>query len=676
MPSSGLVVDTRKRVLTPSQWAEDAWNGKEVVQDRFKLSKASEASIRAVHIKFGFGVFGEIVYHRTYSRIKADGSNESWHDTVIRVVNGVMSIRKDWYRKSGLEWQQGKWQKYACRMAVSMVQMHWLPPGRGLFAMGADLTYKRGAGALYNCSYGNMSSLSDDSAWLMEALMCGVGVGFEAKPENTEMCEPSGEALTYSVPDTKEGWAESVRVLIESYESGSNPIEFTYERIRAAGSPLKTFGGVASGPGPLIQLHDRIRVACSRYVAKEISSSRLKADVCNSIGCAVVMGNIRRSAQIMLGDPTDDEFYRLKDWSVNPDREDIGWMSNNSLALTQSKHFDEIPRIADGIRLNGEPGFVNFKNVQKFGRFGRPMADKAVGVNPCSEIFLEDREVCNLSETFPTRCQTSEDFFEALGFATFYSSTVSLLPTQWASTNRVVVRNRRIGVSISGIADWAAKIPFAKLTRTLRRGYEHVREQNAYLAAEAGVTPSIRVTCVKPSGTISLLAGVSPGMHFPPERVCVRRMRVGENMPIAELLMKAGVPYERDSYSDGTWCFEFPIHHGATRAAPEVSMWEQFSILAMLQREWADNGVSATVNFNPDTEGSQVENVLSQFAPVLKAVSMLPSKKNIYKQAPYEAISDSEYSARLAAIKPINWNKMEGSDGVDEKYCANDSCTI
>ena len=281
------------------------------------------------------------------------------------------------------------------------------------------------------------------------------------------------------------------------------------------------------------------------------------------------------------------------------------------------------------------------------------------------------------AENLPSRCSSDEEFFEALDYSTFYASTVALLPSHSQETNAVVARNRRIGVSMSGIVDWIGKVGSARATRLMRRGYDLVREVNARLAREAGVPASIRVTCVKPSGTVSLIAGVSPGMHYPAFTCSTRRIRVGSHTPIADFLVRSGVPNEPDACSQQTTVFSFPVKNGAARSATEVSAWEQLSLLAMLQREWADNAVSSTTYFHPETEGKQVAHMLAQFAPVTKCISMLPhTPKGKYAQMPYEGVTEEEYRAAKAAMPAIDWSRFSGSDGDQEadKFCSSASC--
>jgi len=627
------------------------------VQERFVLEEAFCKEILAKKAKFGFKGFGEAVYYRTYSRLKNDGTKEHWPDTVLRVINGVMSIRKNHYLQHTLAWDEEKWQRYAKKIAISMFDMKWLPPGRGLWIMGTEYIYERGSAALNNCGAVDTTDLSLAAGWTMDMLMCGVGVGFNTAWNGTGVTIPDKtDPVIYVIPDSREGWAESVQLLIESYTKKGTWFSFDYSKIRPEGSPIRGFGGTASGPAPLKELHGRIESYLDNYCQKKSDKTRCIADIMNAIGTCVVAGNVRRSAEIILGSVHDNTFLELKDYRKNPERAEIGWVSNNTVVLEKTEDFNKIPIIASHIRDNGEPGILNLINVQKYARYGEESADNASLANPCSEIPLESFELCNLSEVFPSLCMNDEEFYEALEHATFYASTVSLLPTHSARTNKVILRNRRIGVSISGIADMIDIHGKTELTRRLRKGYRLVRSVNKALAVEADVPASIRVTTVKPSGTISQLVGCSAGMHFPPFQYALRRIRIGNNSPICTLLKEVGVPHEDDRYSANTTVFEFPIDHGKTRNATVVSASEQFSLLAMLQREWSDNMVSCTIYYDPKTEGSQIEALLTQFIPVIKSVSVLPhSDQGTYKQMPYEGITKEQYEARLATMPSIDW---------------------
>ncbi|WP_345985181.1 fused protease/ribonucleoside-triphosphate reductase [Sulfurimonas sp. HSL-1656] len=649
-----------------------------MITERFELKAKVCAELRQRTPDFGFGGFGEATYYRTYSRRKEDGSQEHWADTVIRVMNGAMSVRKHHYATSRLHWDEAHWQSYAAEMAEAMFEMKWLPPGRGLWAMGTAYVYTRGGAALNNCGAVDTADLAAAADWTMDMLMCGVGVGFNTAWKGRGAAVPDkSRPVPFVIPDSREGWVASVRLLIESYTRGGAWFAFDYDTIRPAGAPIRGFGGTASGPEPLKTLHRRIEGYLDAFCAGETDATRCTADIFNAIGACVVAGNVRRSAEIALGSADDSTFLELKDYERHPERAEIGWMSNNTVVLEKTDDFKKLPMIARQIIANGEPGIMNLINVQKYARYGRDAHDNAWLANPCSEIPLESFELCNLAEVFPSRCEDENDFYKVLEYATFYASTVALLPTHRPETNTIVVRNRRIGISLSGVADMLDALGATELTRRLRKGYKVVRAVNQQLAADAGVPASIRVTTIKPSGTISQLAGVSSGMHFPTFQYALRRMRVGNDSAVCRVLKAAGVPHEADVYSDNTTVFAFPIDQGKTRKATEVSAWEQFAFLAMLQREWSDNMVSCTVYFDPETEGHQVEHMLAQFAPVIKSVSMLPhSETGAYKQMPYEGISRETYEEKLAAMPQIDWNLFADSDGIESRFCSNDTCEL
>jgi ribonucleoside-diphosphate reductase alpha chain len=662
------------------------------VNERFTLNPLTRRYLHSLTPDFGFGGLGAVVYYRTYSRLKEDGSQEQWADTVIRVIEGVMSIRKDWYLKHYIEWDETKWQKIANDMADAMFHFRFLPPGRGIWAMGTPYVYERGAMALQNCGYTEINLLSRDTSWAMDALMCGVGVGFGLGGfDAATITAPTQEfSREYRIPDTREGWVESVRLLIESFEKGgaSSPIVFIYDDIRPEGEPIRGFGGTASGAGPLIKLHDRIREILSQAgqmsdYGMPFDSTRVAADIMNAIGACVVAGNVRRSAEIALGSPTDQSFLNLKNYGTDDepgpayDRRELGWMSNNSIVIRSLDDLNALPSIADRIRNNGEPGIFNLLNVQKYGRYKEKMYDPATGCNPCAEQPLEDKEVCCLVEVFPTKCETDEQFFEALRLAQIYAHTVTLLPTHRVETNAVIARNHRIGESLSGIADWFDTVGAKKIVDLMRNGYDVVRETNRALAKEAGVPESVRVTTVKPSGTVSQLAGVSPGMHYPPYTRYIRRVRVGANTPIVNVLKSAGVPWEVDVYSDNTIVFEFPVEAKARRSQRDISMWQKAAMVVMLQLHWADNMVSNTITFDPRTEGHQIEDLLAYLVPLTKSISLLPdTDEGAYAQMPYEGITVAEYQRRVKEIRPIDWSKFGGSDGERENYCTNDGCEV
>lgn len=704
------------------------------VNERFELQNTQD--VRSITPKFGWpeSGFGEYIYYRFYSRtIRDEWGNqigqENWHDTVIRVINGLMSVRKDWYVKNYIQWDESRWQDLATKMAISLCRMEWLPPGRGLWAMGSDAVYERGAMPLYNCAYTHVGhDWIEDLCWLMDSLMNGAGVGFKPIRNGLRLTEPT-TWHEYVIPDTREGWVESIRQLLNAFVTGSMP-RFIYDEIRPKGSPIITFGGIASGPEPLMLAHERIERLCYKYVREDCDEMMFKADLANIEGVCVVSGNVRRGAEICCGDPNDEVFWNLKNYKLNPERAAWGWMSNNSVVMTEPEHFEMLSVIGYACSNGHDVGFINGKNL-KHGRLGKfdddVRFDFADGFNPCGEIPLESREVCNLAETLPTRCVDEDTWLDACGYATIYTSTVSLLPTHQPTTNAIIARNRRIGVSIIDYTGWVSENGVAACIRQMREGYKTIRRSNRELAAEAGIPESIRVTTIKPGGTVPKLAGRTSGASHPTHRYVLRRVNTGKDTPVDRVLRAAGMPFEESVYTPDTHVYAFPVEFGPADPATTVSIWEQAMNIVTLQREWADNAVSNTLYFkpmwvpvpgacivegengyivngqpcpcdmdwndegekyrfdfeqkrlfryNPNHEEGELEAVLAHIAPYVKSVSLLPhSTSGLFAQSPEEGITRERYSQLLKELPVIDWSTFENSDGEDEKYCTGEACT-
>lgn len=664
--------------IEPSLEAREDYRRMPFVRERFQLPDSTRGQIESLPSPWGWQGLSEALYYRSYSREKRSGGQERWADTVIRFIEGVLSIRKDYCLSRRLAWDEGYWRDYGVQMALAAAKFEWSPPGRGLWAMGTDYAYERGSACLTNCAFVDLDTGKDIAhalGWAMDMLMCGAGVGFSCTRKPIKMELPSGPVVIYDVCDTREAWVESYVLLVRSYLYGTNPIEFLYGRIRDKGTPLQGIGGRAAGSDPLKQIHCWARETCERYVHGEISVTVLKANLANFLGVCVSMGGIRRSSEILLGSVHDQDFLDLKNLERFPEREPWYWASNNTVLLETHEDFLAIPRVAEGIRRNGEPGVANLIAMRKFARFGRENYDPASGLNPCAEICLETFETCIVNNLYPSRCKTYPELVQAAKFATFYDSTVALLPTHRPETNRVVAKNRRIGVSIAGLADWLTATSDELVTRTLRDVYKEVKAENERLAREAGVPASIRVTTVKPDGSVAKLPGCSEGLHAPKFPHAIRRMGVQKDHPVVPVLRAAGFPCEPSAtMSDLEVVFEFPIAApDGSRTSKEQPIWEQISVAVMMQREWSDNAVSITGEFDPETEGADMARVVARNIPMLKSFSALPRSTGAYKQMPYEEISKEQYLARKRVLRPLNWTNFHG-DGEDEKYCQGGMC--
>lgn len=645
----------------------------------FKLDPAFVSSYVDQPVNFGFNGVGEIAYLRTYSRNKPDGVKEQWHETVERVVNGTFSIQKDHINNEGLEWKEHKGQRLAKRMYDAIFNMRFLPPGRGLFAMGSEAVHVKGlAAALQNCGFTSTEFIdknpSEPFTFMLDASACGVGVGFDTKGAGKiTILEPASDQA-FVIPDSREGWVESIKLLIEAYALGNPRPIFDYTLIRPAGVPLKTFGGVSSGPQPLIEMHQRVETILRNSIGKKITVTNI-ADIMNLIGRCIVAGGIRRTAQIMFGEIDDEEYLNLKNYDLNPERESWGWASNNSVYAPLGADYS---RAAKQAATNGEPGFCFMENVNNYARMNGVIdrRDKAIGFNPCSEQPLEHMELCTLVETFPFNCKNLDEYLETLEMAYLYAKTVTLLKTHWPKTNRVMKRNRRIGTGMSGIVQFIEGRGTQEFINWCEAGYAYILKQDHRYSNWFGIKESIRMTTIKPSGTVSLLAGATPGVHYMPAgRFHIRRIRIPNTSDMIAPLKAAGytvLPAAEDSVY--TSVVEIPVDAKASKSSDKVSMWEQLAIAALVQKHWSDNGVSVSVYFD-EHEAKDIKQALDYYQYQLKSVSFFPRLKGVYKQAPYEEISEETYLEMLAKLRIVDW-KGTTTQAVSEKFCDGDKCAV
>lgn len=1001
----------------------------------FRLLPDFIEKYKDVEPPFGFrdaggNSLGEITFIRTYSRVKDDGTKEKWWEVCERVINGMYTIQKDWAKNNKLPWNDNKAQTSAKEAFDRMFNLKWTPPGRGLWVTGTKLIHERNIVAgLYNCSFistGDMEHRDPGAvfAWVMDALMLGVGVGFdtrgEAKGIRIGVRDDSDEI--YQIPDTREGWAESIRLLLNSYLRTNKKIEFDYSLIRPYGEPIKGFGGTASGPEPLIKVHRQIEHILNNRPG-EVFDSRAIVDMVNLIGTCVVAGNVRRSATIALGKQGDNYFIELKNYEKYPERAEWGWMClpadtwiqtsdgprlvaqlidtpfaatvdgsdfksdngffptayrdvfkvttrqgysieatdnhpimtnhgfkrvdelqvNDKILITPHKNVswngdgtesngyvigslfgdgwitkesaylcthtsigdigefnatieshaqrsgisskfqkpttrgetrlksrafkflaesfkmkhgaknitDEIecassdfyrgfmrglfdsdgtvstyrsgasggqvilsqsgndiykiqrmlarlgiyssvrkasdtgftktkpgytlaisarsldtfaeligfshpdkknaldnvlalrnvvrdidkPYYADVVSVthsrktttydvtindlhafdangitvhnsnntvvidepgydyadaarriadNGEPGFLFLNTMQQYGRLKDAPDNKdwrVLGTNPCAEISLESRELCNLVEIHLNRHDSIEDYLRTIKFAYLYAKSITLLPTHWPETNAVIQRNRRIGASMTGIAGFVDKHGLPEFRTWADNGYDEIQRYDKRYSEWLGIRESIRTTTVKPSGSVSLLSGATPGVHWPSGgKYYLRAIRFANSDPMLTLFKMAWYKVEPDQYSDNTSVVYFPVKTDMDRSEKDVSIYEKIHLAAEAQNYWSDNSVSVTVTFDPETEKDDIARVLKMYEGNLKTVSFLPMSNEVYPQMPYTEITEKEYHDYVGTLLKIDFDAVY--DGVDNleavgsRFCDGDVCTI
>jgi ribonucleoside-triphosphate reductase len=637
---------------------------------------------------------GEITFLRTYSRLKEDGTKETWAEVCERVINGMYSLQKDHAKQSRLPWSDAKAAASAKEAYDRLFNLKWTPPGRGLWVMGTDIVnVQKNSAALQNCAFVSTMEMTKVNpakpfAFLMEASMLGVGVGFDDKgaDKGFEIYSPK-TPQDYDIPDTREGWAESTTALINSFLKPDQPSwDFNYDQIRPFGTPIKTFGGTAAGHEPLLKLHNKIReIFCGRE--GQLLTRKDIADIGNLIGVCVVSGNVRRSAELLIGRIDDEDFLNLKNPERFPERnsydmENPGWgyMSNNSVEVGVGTDFSPI---VDGIVRNGEPGVIWMDVSKAYGRLADAPNNKdhrIMGYNPCAEQSLESFEMCTLVETYLNRHESLEDFKRTLKFAYLYAKTVTLLPTHWEETNAIMQRNRRIGTSVSGVANFADNKGHHTLRQWMDEGYGVVKGYDQTYSEWLGVRESIKTTTVKPSGTVSILAGESPGVHWASGgRYFLRAIRFANTDPMLELFKMANYRIELDVTDSGRSVVYFPIKTGALRSEKEVSIYEKMALAATAQRYWSDNSVSVTVTFDAEEEKDAVGTVLHMYDGQLKTVSFLPMGNAVYPQMPYTSITEEEYEAYGAQLFPIDFAGVYAGmaiDAIGEAYCTTDACEI
>ncbi len=706
----------------------------------FTLSESFVDTYRGRPVDWGFtdaggNSLGEITFLRTYSRLKADGSKERWREVCQRVIEGMFSIQKDYAKANRLPWSDRKAQATAQDAYDRLFTFKWTPPGRGLWVMGTPLVNgQRNSAALQNCAFVSTANLSrrdpaEPFCFLMEASMLGIGVGFDIRGADLDLDvhHPSGGVHRIVIDDSREGWVESTRLLINSYLiAGQHPVDFDYSEIREAGQPIKGFGGTAAGPEPLMRLHRTLRTL---FAAATTLDAELIADIGNLIGVCVVSGNVRRSAELMLGRRADKGFLRFKDFSRYEQRKCIcighdhlsdpffpnncnagcacrqapggegdfewvqvsqgtadhraewGWMSNNSIAAEVG---EDLSDLHEGIALNGEPGVVWMDVSRAYGRLIDPPNHKdhrAMGYNPCAEQTLESYECCTLVETYIGRHETLEDYKRTLKVAYLYAKTVTLLPTHWERTNAIMQRNRRIGTSMSGIADFADRRGLPELRRWMDEGYGEIQRLDRVYSEWLCVRESIKTTTVKPGGTTPLLAGESPGVHWGPGgEYFDRAIRFSPDDPMLLHFKWAGYRTVLAEKENAEIVF-FPVRSKSLRSEREVSLYEKANLAVLAQRYWSDNSVSVTLSFDPETEADDVARILQMHEGQLKTVSFLPMlKAGAYENMPYTpSTREAHVEASMQLLKVDLSGIYDGAGALEaagEQYCTTDACEV
>jgi ribonucleoside-triphosphate reductase len=523
----------------------------------------------------------------------------------------------------------------------------------------------------------------------MFILLCGTGVGFSVEskyitqlPEIPETLFPSEH--TIMVHDSKEGWAKSFRLLLAHLYAGEIP-QWDVSRIRAAGARLKTFGGRASGPGPLVDLFE---FAVAMF--KNAKGRRLHSLECHDLMCkvgeVVVVGGVRRSAMISLSDLDDERIRHAKAgpwWELSPHRA----LANNSAVYNETpsvgKFMEEWSSLYNS--HSGERGIFNREAAKKaVAKYENRDPDHEFGTNPCSEIILRPYQFCNLTEVVVRAEDSFEDIKRKVRIATLLGtvqSTFTKFPYLRKLWQKNTEEERLLGVSMTGIFDHTSLCTAGpELDAALADLRAYARTVNVELAAKLGIPASTAITCVKPSGTVSQLVNSASGIHPRHAKHYIRRVRGDKKDPLSQFLISQGVPAEDCVYKPTqTTVFSFPQRAPAGLTRDEVTPIQHLELWLAYQRHWCEHKPSVTISVEEKDWPSVGAWVWEHFDEI-SGVSFLPYDGGTYRQAPYETCIEAEYEAMKAAMPTIKWEEFreltDNVEGAQMLACTAGVCEI
>ena len=620
--------------------------------------------------------YQSFIHTSRYARYVDGKGRESWPETVSRYMDNVVRpVLGD--------------DSYVNQIEEAILNLEVMPSMRAMMTAGPALERDNTAG--YNCSYLPVDDpKSFDEA--MFILLCGTGVGFSVErqyiqklPEVPELFESE---TTIIVKDSKEGWAKAFRQLLALLWAGEIP-QWNVSKVRPAGARLKTFGGRASGPAPLVDLFN-----FAVKIFKDAQGRKLSSIECHDLMCkigeVVVVGGVRRSAMISLSNLSDDRMRHAKSgqwWEQNPQRA----LANNSVAYTEKP--DSLSFMREWMSLvesgSGERGVFNREASKKqAAKFGRRNPEYDFGTNPCSEIILRPYQFCNLTEVVVRSTDNVDDLERKVKLATILG-TIQSTYTKFPYLRKVWRNNteeeRLLGVSLTGIMDNPLLTSKnAGLSKTL----EHLRSvavvTNHELADRLGIQQSAAITCVKPSGTVSQLVDSASGIHARHSHYYIRTVRGDNKDPLTQFMIDQGIPNEPDVFKpDQTTVFSFPVKAPAGAVVTEdLTAIEQLETWLMFQRHWCEHKPSVTINVRKD-EWFEVGAFVYEHFDEMSGVSFLPYNEHTYQQAPYQEIGKAEYE-ELSKLMPekIDWSLLTNYEESDNTVamqtmaCSGDVCEI
>jgi len=626
-----------------------------------------------------WGPIGYITYKRKYSR-RLDPRNvnsptEEFPQTVDRIIGACNS-------QLGCDFNENEQEE----LRGYFLQLKGSVAGRFWWQLGTDTVDKLGLLSLQNCAYTNIDDPIRPFTWVMDALMLGCGVGYSIQRKHVYQLPKVKEAIVidrldgagadYIVPDTREGWVKLLGKVMKAHFYSGEGFTYSCQLIRSKGAPIGGFGGVASGPDELVWGIQKIHEILNSKAGQKLEPIDC-LDIMNIIGKIVVAGNVRRSAQIAIGDYDDIAFLRAKSW-------DLGnvpnWraMSNNSVVCSDTS---KLPQEFWETYEKGEPyGLINIELAKLCGRLGEiQFPDPDIeGFNPCGEQGLADKETCCLAEIFLPSIETQEELIRVASYLYRINKHSLRLACHLKETEAIVHKNMRMGIGVTGVYQ----------ATTEQRGwldacYRYLRAYDEEYSKAMGWPISIKLTTIKPSGTLSLLPGVTPGGHPSPAGPCyIRRIRIATGSPLLKVCLDKGYHVEPQRNFDGsndhtTMVVSFPCKvPDHTPIGGTIPAIDQLETVKELQTQWSDNSVSVTVYYTLEELPGIKEWLAANYTNGMKTVSFLLSTGHGFDQPPYETITEEEYNKMVENTTPITDVNISEDDMDESEGCEGGACPV
>lgn len=625
-----------------------------------------------------WGEIGFITAKRTYARKLNEGdpksSTEEFSDIVKREIGACSKQLKVGFTKAEEEYY------FDTRM-----KLKWSVAGRFMWQLGTKTVDKLGLPSLQNCAGVVVDHPIRPFTWTFEMLMLGSGVGYNIQKEyvyqlpkvkrKVKIERVDSKDADFIVPDTREGWVKLLGKVLKAHFYSGEGFSYSVQLIRSKGAAIKGFGGEASGPEELCWGMEEISKILNRRSTQKVKPIDC-LDIMNIIGYIVVSGNVRRSAQIAIGDYDDIEFLQAKRWDLG---KIPNWraMSNNSIACDDTT---KLTKDFWDTYNEGEPyGLINLKLSREIGRTGEtqyPDPDVVV-FNPCAEQSLNNYETCCLSEIYLPNIESYDELTQILKITYRVNKHSLALSCSLKETEAIVNANMRMGIGVTGILQ-SKKYQLA----WLKDAYKMIREYDKEYSKKNDFPESIKLTTVKPSGTLSLLAGVTPGVHPSPAGPhYIRRVRIAANSSLIHVCKSHGYHVEPVVKFDGsedktTMVVEFPCKVPKnTPVAADYGWKEQLEMIRQLQSDWSDNSVSCTVYYRKEDLEDIKAYLAEYYKDNFKTLSFLLYHGHGFKQAPYETITKEEYDKLKSKTTPITSVDVDEKD-FDLADCDNGSCPV